>query len=143
MRYAERNAVRPRLYLMHERTDGLRDLLEQQIVVPTLGSRARCFLEFMAQAKEPVIPRATAYPAVDQIKTIAEEGFIKDTGKIEAVMRELKDSSLSPKTLERTEQTVVDRIRRESDAHNRAEGWREAALAYKRLANRDPDEVLR
>ena len=139
----ERNRVRPRLYKMHELGGPLRDLLEKGIVVPTLGSRARCFKEFESKAKEPTVPTNTSVPAVERVRGIAAEGFVKETDRDEAVLRELKDSNLNREILARTEHTVVDRIRRESEANNRAEGWREAALAYKRLADRDTETVVR
>ena len=76
---SERNRVRPRLYqlLQYE----LRFLLEQRIIVPTVGLRARCFRDFEAQAKTPVVSRTTSHPMVQQLETIAADGRVRDTAR--------------------------------------------------------------
>ena len=118
---SERNRVRPRLYqlLQYE----LRFLLEQRIIVPTVGLRARCFRDFEAQAKTPVVSRTTSHPMVQQLETIAADGRVRDTDNFSAVLNELASTHVNKGIQSRIEQTMVDRVRRENDAYKWSEGW--------------------
>lgn len=130
----DRRMVIPRLLKMLGKGGPLRDLVESGTIVPTEGRlRAECWQGFQDKAVPPTLTRESRSPAIVRVNEAVKGGHFnpEEAGKVNQVLQQIEHSGLSTPEKREINELIVNRVQSEAQANERAEGWKEAAVAWR------------